>query len=54
MVAVAVKVVLCPLHKIAPALEVMLMAGATLPPTVTVMALDVTVAVEGQVAFDVR
>lgn len=53
MVGVAVKVVLWPLQRLLPALDVMLTEGATALPTVTAIALDVTVGVETQVALDV-
>jgi hypothetical protein len=53
LLTVAVKVVLWLLHSVLPALDVMLTAGATLLPTVTVIAFEVTVAVLGHVAFEV-
>ena len=53
LVAVAVNVVLWPLQRLLPALDVMLTAGIILLPAVTVIALDVTVGVETQLASDV-
>ena len=53
LVAVAVNVVLWPLHRALPALDTILTAGVTELPTVTVIALEVTVAGDGHVAFDV-
>ena len=53
LVGVAVKVVFWPLQSVLPALEVILTEGVTLPPTVTVIAFEVTVGVETQLALEV-
>ena len=53
LTGVAVNVVLWLLHKLLPALEVMLIAGVTLPLTVTPIAFEVTVGVDGQLALEV-